>query len=106
MAKTLSQRAKELKEETPENLKNSYPLYPVVRREVTDNGIEFSTLVRKRYDGKYYLIPMRYDDPAEAKAIHGIHSNVHRYLMIGVLNKEDIIDNDQINEAQRLTNLK
>jgi len=106
MAKTLSQRAKELKEETPESLKNSYPLYPIVRREVTDNGIEFSTLVRKRYDGKYYLIPMRYSDPAEAKAIHGIHSNVHRYLMLGVLNRQDVIDNDQINEVNRLTNLK
>jgi len=106
MAKTLSQRAKELKEETPESLKKAYPLYPIVRREVIDNGSEFSTLVRKRYDGKYYLIPMRYSDPVEAKAIHGIHSNVHRYLMLGVLNKQDIIDNDQINEVQRLTNVK
>jgi hypothetical protein len=106
MAKTLSQRAKELKEETPESLKNSYPLYPVVRREVIGNSVEFSTLVRKRYDGKYYLIPMKYSDPAEAKAIHGIHSHVHRYLMLGVLNRQDIIDNDQINEVERLTNVK
>jgi hypothetical protein len=49
---------------------------------------------------------MKYADPAEAKAIHGIHSNVHRYLMLGVLNRQDIIDNDQINEVNRLTNLK
>jgi len=88
------------------DLKELYPLYPTVRKTAIKGKFEFSTLVRKRYDGKYYLIPMRYSDLVEAKAIHGIHSQVHKYLMTGVLTKEDALDTDQTNEAQRLINLK
>jgi hypothetical protein len=99
MTKTLSQK-------TSKDLKESYPLYPTVRKEITNNSVEFSTLVRKRYDGKYYLIPMKHSDPVEAKAIHGIHSKAHKYLMLGVLTKSDILDDNQINEVQRLTNIK
>ena len=92
--------------ETPESLKETYPLYPTVRRKEEGNEIAFSTLVRKRYEGKYYLIPIRFTDTIDAKAIHNLHAYVYKYLMIGVLTKQDVIDNDQINEITRLKQLK
>lgn len=91
--------------ETPESLKDTYPLYPTVRRQEEDKDVVFSTLVRKRYNKIYYLIPMKFKGDTEAKAIHGLHSNVYQYLMLGVLTKEDIIDSDQTNEITRLKNL-
>lgn len=103
MAKSISKRKEELQLQTPEGLKNNYPLYPTVRREEKEGKIFFSTLVRKRYNQKYYLIPMEYSGETEAKSIHGIHATAHKYLMLGVLCKSDIIDNDQINEVDRLT---
>jgi hypothetical protein len=106
MTKAISQRKEELRLQTPEGLKDTFPLYPTVRREEKEEKIFFSTLIRKRYDGKYYLIPMRYSAETEAKSIHGIHAMAHRYLMLGVLTKQDIIDNDQINEVVRLNKLK
>jgi hypothetical protein len=102
----IKKRKKELELETPEGLKKVYPLYPTVRREEKEGKVFFSTLVRKRYDGQYHLIPMEYSGETEAKTIHGIHAMVHRYLMLGVLTKQDVIDNDQINEATRLKNIK
>ena len=106
MTKAISKRKEELKLQTPEGLKSTYPLYPTVRREEKEEKIFFSTLVRKRYDGKYYLIPMVYSAETEAKSIHGIHAMVHRYLMLGVLNSQNIIDNDQTNEITRLKTIK
>lgn len=106
MTKAISQRKEELRLQTPEGLKDTFPLYPTVRREEKEEKIFFSTLIRKRYDGKYYLIPMRYSAETEAKSIHGIHAMAHRYLMLGVLTKQDIIDNDQTNEVVRLNKLK
>ena len=49
---------------------------------------------------------MKFKGDTEAKAIHGLHSNVYQYLMLGVLTKEDIIDSDQTNEVIRLKQLK
>jgi len=106
MTKAISKRKEELKLQTPEGLKDTYPLYPTVRREERAGKVFFSTLVRKRYDGQYHLIPMEYSGETEAKTIHGIHAMVHRYLMLGVLTKQDVIDNDQINETTRLKNIK
>ena len=106
MTKKISQRKEQLSLQTPENLKDIYPLYPVVRREERKGKVYFSTLVRKRYDGQYYLIPMEHSEETEAKSIHGIHAMAHRYLMLGVLHRTDVIDNDQINEVTRLKNLK
>ena len=106
MAKSISKRKEELQLQTPEGLKDLYPLYPTVRREEKDGKVFFSTLVRKRYDGQYHLIPMAYSGETESKSIHGIHASVHRYLMLGVLTKEDVIDNDQTNEVIRLKKLK
>ena len=96
----------ELKLKSAPDLKASLPLYPVVRREERKGKVYFSTLVRKRYDGQYYLIPMEHSEETEAKSIHGIHAMAHRYLMLGVLHRTDVIDNDQINEVTRLKNLK
>ena len=106
MAKSISKRKEELKLQTPEGLKDLYPLYPTVRREEKDGKVFFSTLVRKRYDKQYHLIPMEYSGETESKSIHGIHASVHRYLMLGVLTNQDVIDNDQTNEVIRLNKLK
>jgi len=106
MAKSISKRKEELQLQTPEGLKELFPLYPIVRREEIDGKVFFSTLVRKRYDKQYHLIPMKYCGETEAKSIHGIHASVHRYLMLGVLTNQDVIDNNQINEATRLNKLK
>ena len=94
----------ELKLKSAPDLKASLPLYPVVRRTEESKGIVFSTLVRKRYEGIYYLIPMKFKGETEAKAIHGLHSNVHQYLMLGVHNLLDVKDDDQTNEVTRLKN--
>jgi hypothetical protein len=102
MSKAISKRKEELRLQTPEGLKDMYPLYPVIRRKEEGEEVVFSTLIRKRYEGKYYLIPVRFTDMTDAKAIHNLHAYVYKYLMLGVLTKEDIIDNDQINEVVRL----
>lgn len=94
----------ELKLKNPQDLKASLPMYPIVRRE-EGKEIVFKTLVRKRYDGVYYLIPMEFKDKSEAKAIHGLHANVHKYLMIGEHTFLDVKDDDQTNEVVRLKNL-
>lgn len=91
---------------TPESLKDTYPLYPTVRREEvpSEKGkeIAFSSLVRKRYDGKYYLIPFRVTEKTEAKAIHALHAYVYKYLMLGEQSMMDVVDDDQTNEVTRL----
>lgn len=94
----------ELKLKSAQDLKDSLPLYPTVRREKLKKGIVFTTLVRKRYDGVYYLIPMKFEGESEAKAIHGLHASVYKYLMLGVHNFLDVKDDDQTNEITRLKN--
>jgi hypothetical protein len=95
----------ELKLKSAPDLKASLPMYPVVRRSEEGKQIAFSTLVRKRYDGVYYLIPFRVTETSEAKAIHALHAYVYKYLMIGVKNLLDVKDDDQTNEVTRLKNL-
>jgi hypothetical protein len=95
----------ELKSKSSDVLKKALPLYPVVRRQEVKGKVCFSTLVRKRYDGTYFLIPMKFEDKVEAKAIHGLHASVYKYLMVGELNFLDMRDDDQINEIIRLKNL-
>ena len=105
MTKAISKRKEELRLQTPEGLKDMYPIYPTIRRQEIGKEIAFSTLIRKRYDGKYYLIPVRFTDSSDAKAIHSIHTYVYKYFMLGVLTKQDVIDNDQTNEVNRLKKL-
>ena len=93
-----------LKLKSPQDLKASLPMYPVVRREEVKGGIVFKTLVRKKYEGFYYLIPMEFKGETEAKAIHGLHSNVYKYLMLGESHFLDVKDNEQVNEVTRLKN--
>jgi hypothetical protein len=93
---------KELKYTKAKELKELFPLYPTVRKE--DNNT-FSTLVRKKYSVKYYLIPIRVSGENEAKAIHNLHNTVHRYLMIGQLDFLDTEDDGQENEVTRLKKL-
>jgi hypothetical protein len=86
-------------------LKEKYPIYPVVRRETTKGKrIVFKTLVRKRFNGVYYLIPMVQEDTNEAKCIHALHASVYKELMLGKSKISDVKDDDQINECQRLNN--
>jgi hypothetical protein len=49
---------------------------------------------------------MEYSEESEAKSIHGLHAMVYKYLMLGVLTNEDIIDNEQTNEVARLNKIK
>jgi hypothetical protein len=95
----------ELKLKSAPDLKDSLPMYPVVRRQEQGRQIAFSTLVRKKYDGVYYLIPFRVTEMTEAKAIHALHAYVYKYLMLGVHNFLDVKDDDQTNEVTRLKNL-
>jgi hypothetical protein len=95
----------ELKLKNAPDLKASLPMYPTVRRQEEGKQIAFSTLVRKRYDGVYYLIPFRVTETSEAKAIHALHAYVYKYLMIGVKSFLDVKDDDQTNEVTRLKNL-
>ena len=87
------------------DLKESLPLYPIVRRVEEKGKIIFSTLVRKRYNKVYYLIPMQFEASSESRAIHGLHSAVYNYLMLGETNFLSVQDEDQINETVRLKNL-
>jgi len=96
----------ELKLKSAPDLKNNLPLYPTVRRVEEGKSIVFKTLVRKRHEGIYYLTPMEFKANTEAKAIHGLHSSVYKYLMLGVHNFLDIKDEDQTNEVIRLKILK
>jgi hypothetical protein len=93
----------ELKLKNASALKEMLPLYPIVRRE-QEKQVIFKTLVRKKYDGVYYLIPMQFKDKVEAKAIHGIHSVVYKYLMLGQYNFMLVEDTEQVNEVTRLKN--
>jgi hypothetical protein len=95
----------ELKLKSASDLKASLPMYPVVRRQEEGKEIAFSTLVRKRYDGIYYLIPFKVTEKTEAKAIHTLHAYVYKYLMLGVKSLLDVKDEDQTNEVTRLKNL-
>lgn len=88
------------------DLKDSLPMYPVVRREEAGKEIAFSSLVRKKYDGKYYLIPFRVTEKTEAKAIHALHAYVYKYLMLGKQGMMDVLDDSQENECIRLETLK
>jgi hypothetical protein len=94
----------ELKLKNAPDLKASLPMYPVVRRQEQGKEIAFSTLVRKKYDGVYYLIPFRVTETSEAKAIHALHAYVYKYLMLGVKSFLDVKDDDQTNEVIRLKN--
>lgn len=95
----------ELKLKSAQDLKVSLPMYPVVRRQEEGKQIAFSTLVRKKYDGVYYLIPFRVTETSEAKGIHALHAYVYKYLMLGVKTLLEVKDNDQTNEVTRLKNL-
>ena len=85
-------------------LKKKYPIYPVVRKEVIGKRIVFKTLIRKRFNGVYYLIPMVQEDTNEAKCIHALHASVYKELMLGKSKISDVRDDDQINETTRLSN--
>lgn len=95
----------ELKLKSASNLKESLPLYPTVRRQEEGKRVTFSTLIRKRYDGVYYLIPVRFTDTSDAKAVHNLHTYVYKYLMLGAHSFLDVKDDDQTNEVDRLKNL-
>jgi hypothetical protein len=94
-----SQRFKNAKD-----LKEELPLYPKIRREEKDKVIRFKTLVRKKYEGIYYLIPIEVKEKEgdNAKLVHLLHSVVYKYLMLGKFHFLDTQDNDQTSEIERL----
>ena len=93
---------KELKYTKAQDLKGLLPMYPIVRKEDKET---FSTLVRKKYSNKYYLIPIRVTANTEARAIHDLHATVYKYLMLGHLDFLDTEDDDQQDECFRLKKL-
>jgi hypothetical protein len=95
----------ELKLKSASDLKALLPIYPTVKKQEEGKEIVFKTLVRKKYEGVYYLIPMEFKGDTEARTLHGLHSRVHNYLMLGVHHFLDVKDDDQINEVTRLKNL-
>jgi hypothetical protein len=98
----------QLKIKTPQELKDKFPIYPTVRKTQDKDVFVFSTLVRKRYNKEYYLVPIDFKDKIEAKAIHGLHASVYKYLMLGEYEPALISlikDDNQINEMERLTNI-
>jgi hypothetical protein len=62
----------------------------------------FKTLIRKRYNGVYYLIPLEARDNNEAKCIHKLHAEVYKELMLREYKVTDVKDDDQVNECNRL----
>lgn len=88
-----------------QELKQEYPIYPAIKRKVTAEGnVIFSTLIRKRYKGVYYLILKVDQGPLsqEAYLIHRFNVEVYRYFMLGLLQAFDVKDDDQLLEHTRL----
>lgn len=88
---------------TAKELKKVCPLYPGIRVEKTIEGyVVCKTIVRKRYDGKYYLKLITNAPEKEAKSVHELHTKVYRYLMLKA-QTDEVLDDDQVNEVTRLT---
>jgi len=88
-----------------QELKAGFPIYPSIKRRVTPRGIVvFSTLIRKRYNKEYYLIPHVTEGPLEQEAhtIHVLNVEVYRYLMNGKQEPWNVKDDDQTLENTRI----
>jgi hypothetical protein len=91
--------------DTAQDLKRNFPIYPEIkRREMAEGDVEFQTLIRKRYNKVYYLIPKIDRGPQlhEAYLIHRFNVEVYRYFMLGLQQPYDVKDDDQTNEVTRL----
>lgn len=83
-----------------------FPLYPSMKKSVDKEGyIEFSTLIRKRFDGKYYLLKKFLKGKNPDRVIHELHSSVYKVLMLSPLDSSWVLDKDQENEVLRLKKL-
>lgn len=91
------------------DLKAANPLYPSIRRSEDKKGNTiFSTLVRRRFEGKYYLLPFMVKETKEvelAKVVHELHASIYKLLMLNPLDNTWTLDEDQINEVNRLKEL-
>ena len=96
----------ELKYTNAVTLRAKLPLYPTIYKEVNQKEISFSTVVRKFYNGKYYLIPFTVKGQAEARLVHELHSQVYTYFMVGELDMLDSVDSNQQKEKDRIKSLK
>lgn len=93
---------------TAKQLKEQYPLYPTIRRSDTTQGeVQFSTLIRKRFNNKeYYLINADVKGAGEeARLVHLLHSQVYESLMLSPYSSMWILDDNQENEVNRLKNI-
>ena len=90
------------------DLKKNNPLYPSIRRSGNEKGNAiFSTLIRKRFDGKYYLLPFMVEgfEDELPRLVHDLHAAIYRLLMLNSLDNTWTLDEDQINEVKRLKEL-
>ena len=87
-----------------QDLKKDYPIYPQIKP--TPGMGSFITLVRKRFEGKYFLLKTEVKCPEVSLCVHRLHSTVYNILMNGEYNSQWILDNEQIIENIRLKNLK
>jgi hypothetical protein len=95
---------------TSEELKKVIPTYPAIKVE-GERKVVISTVIRKRYDGEYYL--MKYEEVYEKqskallpKAIHSFHRGIYAYLIQSRFTSKWILDDNQEREEIRLSRLE
>lgn len=101
----LQEQLTKVKQMTAKEMRETFPLYPTLKQDSFGDGVMFSTLVRKRHEGRYYLYPMYTMAINEAQAIHALHKSVYLFLMIGVCSVLDKEDNNQEDEWVRVRGL-
>jgi hypothetical protein len=101
----INQQLQKIKQASPKELKAQFPLYPTIKKQEIGDGFSFITLVRKFYQGRYYLYVKQSFHISESRAIHELHKEVHTFLMIGVCHFTDKEDDNQISEFKRLEEL-
>ena len=82
-----------------------YPAYPDIVCEITSDGYTARTLLRKKFDNDYYLIPFKQTEETEVSAIQAINDRAKKYFEFGELTKrcikEDCLRTFQNNNLQK-----
>lgn len=88
------------------DLNNTIPLYPSVKKVTNEEGYTtFLTVIRKRFEGKYYLLTHSLTGKNPDRVIHELHSSTYKILMLNPLDNNWKLDKNQENEVIRLKNL-
>lgn len=85
-----------------DKIKKEIPYYPAITLSSKETPT-FKTLIRKRYEGVYYIKTITATGESLEKAVHNLHKEVYCYLMSNFFPK--VKDNNQINELKRLEEL-